>query len=172
MRSAPSAEKIEYAVDDTPPCARRFLHTIIRPELVNVAQNQRNMRELEVLAQITDLLAQGRNGEAADSLVHRMIAVRMAIEDGNWSKAAFVELTPQDTSSMIPNSLRQMALKEADSHRKLQLANSSDTGSNEQSGGKPWNQRPWMQDKYKNKPWMQDKNVEGKGAKGGKGKKK
>ena len=87
--------------------------------------NPRNLRELEVLASIIDLVASGRHGEAADALTQRMIAVRMAIEDNSWSKAAFVELAPHDTSIMIPRNLRQAALKEADAFKKLQASTSS-----------------------------------------------
>ena len=78
-----------------------------------------------MLASIIDLVASGRYGEAADALTQRMIAVRMAIENNNWSKAAFVELTPHDTSSMIPRNSRQAALKEADAFNKLQVSISS-----------------------------------------------
>ena len=88
----------------------RFQQVVVKPELP-AGVNPRNVRELEVLAGITDLLAQGRNGGAADAFTQRMIAVRMAIDDNNWPKAACVELTPQDPSSMVPKSLRAMALK-------------------------------------------------------------
>ena len=123
-RSALGAERPVYKYDDTPACARRFLQVVVKPELP-AGVNLRNVRELEVLAMITDLLAQGRLGECADALTQRMIAVRMAVDDTNWSKAAFIELTPQDPSAMVPKSLRAMALKEADAHRKLQPSTTS-----------------------------------------------
>ena len=113
-----------YKYDDTPACERRFLQVLVKPELP-AGVNPRNVRELEVLAGITDFLAQGRNGEVADALTQRMIAVRMAVDDNKWPKAAFVELTPQSPSSMISKSLRAMVSKEADAHKQLQASSTS-----------------------------------------------
>ena len=152
-----------FKYDDTPPCASMFMKLVVRPEL-GPKVNPRNVREMEVVANTIDLLAQGRVGEAADALTQRMIALRMAIDDDSWSKAAFVELTPYDPSSMVPRPMRSMALKEADDYRKLQVSDTSGNASIEPRQELPTND-PHPQ------VWSGRPKKFGKGGKGGKGNK-
>ena len=75
----------------------------MKPELGPKLANQtRNVSGLEVLASILDLMAVGRNDEAADMVSQRMLAVRMAMDDNHWKRAVHVELAPVDPSAMVP----------------------------------------------------------------------
>ena len=98
-----------------------------------------------------------------------MIAVRMAVGDNNWSKASSVELTAQDPSSMVPKSLRAMALKEVDAHKKLQASTTSVLALAEPRALLPTGD-PHPQ--YSNNLYGKNKNKDGKGKGKGAGKNK
>ena len=68
-----------------------------------------------------------------------------------------MELTPPDPPSMIPKSLRQMALKEAEAVRKLQMPSSSGDALKE-SEKEPDRKKKWV-------PKGGGKNKDGKGKK-------
>ena len=146
----------KYQPDDCPSSARHFLSMVVKPELGGrQAQQTRNLRELEVLGSVIDLLAVGRQGEAADMITQRMLSARMSMMDGGWSRAQYLELTPQDQSAMVPLALQKMAAKEYDAQKKLQESDSSNPD--------------WRR---KSEPWKAKKDgktVEGSAEDGGKG---
>ena len=39
--------------------------------------------------------------------------------DGHWTRAQYLELTPQDQSAMVPLALQKMAAKESDAQKKI-----------------------------------------------------
>ena len=63
---------------------RTYLQNFVRQRWNEKQVGVRNTRELEVLAEVLDLLLNQRLGEACDLLSMRFKAIEMAIEDGNW----------------------------------------------------------------------------------------
>lgn len=59
-----------------------------------------------------DLLALGKVAQASDILMQRLKAVHMAAQDGNWSRAEFMDLVPSDQASMTSLTDQDMASKE------------------------------------------------------------
>ncbi len=73
------------------------------------------VRELYSLSQVIDHLRSGLLAQAADGLAGRFIAVHQALEDGNWSAAAALEMYPLEQPSSASTSTLLMAQK----HRRL-----------------------------------------------------
>ena len=69
-----------------------------------------------------------------------------------------MELTLPDPSSMVPKPIRQMALKEAESVRKLQLPNTSADALKEPEREQNWWKKKWI-------PKEEGKGKDGKGKK-------
>ena len=154
--SARTGEEMTYKKESLPPCARRFFLNVVRPS-VQQDRASRNIREIEVLAHVMDLLATNKISQATDVLTQRMVACRIAEEDKNWTNAHFVELIPLDSINMVPKSMRILAKREGESEKKME---------NLPSSGNDWKeQEPWQKGK-KGKPWWKGK--DGKGKKDGK----
>ena len=143
-----------------PPCARRFFLNIVMPS-VSQERGNRNVREIEVLAHVADLLATDNLATAADIVTQRMVACRMAEEDQNWKPARFVELVPLDSINMVPKPMRMMAKKQAEQEKRNAKSSSSDNAWPEQDWGKAkdwgkgWNKGGKNKDWGKGgKPWV------------------
>ena len=169
--SARTGDMQSYKKFSMPPCAKRFFLNVVRPSVPQDRAN-RNIREIEILAHVADLIATSNFAQAADVVTQRMVACRLAEEEKTWTNAHFMELVPLDSLDMVPKSMRLLAQREADSERRSK-AKRSPTSANDWyeqdgwkgKGGKPW--KPWNKGKGKDgKDGKGDKNV--KGAKGGK----
>ena len=158
---------LKHTKTSMPPCARRFFLNIVMPS-VSQDRGSRNVREIEVLAHVADLLATNNIAAAADIVTQRMVACRMAEEDQNWKSAHFVELVPLDSINMVPKPMRLMAKKQAEQEKRNSKSSSSDNAWPEQDwkkakdwgkqggkskdwskGGKPWylkGGKPWGKD--------------------------
>ena len=79
---------------ETPAAVRSYYLRVLKPEIG--ATGVRSGREMKTLCTALDMLAQGKNAEAADILTHRLKAVHMAMEGGHWGRADHVELVPSD----------------------------------------------------------------------------
>ena len=116
-------------------------------------RSNRNIREIESLAHVADLIATNQIGRAADIVTQRMVACRLAEEESNWNNAQFLELVPVDSVGMIPKSYRQLARREGEADRKLRSVTSD----------KEWKDLPWGKGKGK-KDWDFGKGKGGKNA--------
>ena len=77
------------------------------------------LREIEVLAHVMDALATNNIAGAADIVSQRMLACKMADEDGSWNRAQFAELIPTDSINMVSREMRNMTQREEASQKRM-----------------------------------------------------
>ena len=117
-----------------------------------------------MLAAALDHLAQGRTAQAADVLAQRIVAMEVSVQDGNWNRASFLELTQEDRTLAGPE-LQMLANKEAEGRQRWSRPPPPAPVNN---GGWPGYQPPWKGYKGDGKG---KKKGDNKGKGGGKGKK-
>ena len=111
-------KKRDWLPEECPPVATAYVHQVLRPQFPSMGA--RNNRELDTLSEIMDRMAAGEFGRAADLVTQRFKAVEMALHDGDWTRAAHLELLPdskrlltsRDEEELIARELREaMRLK-------------------------------------------------------------
>ena len=161
-------EATEFDSYSTPPAAKAYFLRIQEPRAHQIGT--RNLGELRMLATALDHMAQGRTSEAADVLAQRVIAMEISVQDGNWSRACFLELTQcfleltQEDRTLAGPELQMLANKEAENREKL--ARPAGQGP-PRGGGWPYYQNNWKGQTGDGK----GKKGQGKGKGAGKGKK-
>jgi len=96
------AQMVEYlgsqdgsaAVDPHGPNVLRFLLSVYLPQHPVREIGAEIYREMRTLAEAMDLLLQGRTAAVADILAQRFKAIQVAVNDGDWSAAKWLELIP------------------------------------------------------------------------------
>ena len=109
-------EAAEFDSYSHPAAAKAFFLRVQEPKAAQIGP--RNLCELRMLATALDHLAQGRSAEAADVLAQRVVALEMSVQDGNWNRAIFLELTQEDRTLAGPE-LQMLANKEAEGRTRL-----------------------------------------------------
>ena len=165
--SARTGETPKVSKTAMPACARRFFLNVVKPSVAG-ATNNRNVREIEVLAHVQDMLSTNRIAEACDVITQRMQACRLAEEEKSWLDAHYLELIPLDSLNMVSKAMRQLVKKEGDAERRQKKSagsnddwwTSGDWGKSKGKGkwdkswgkgkgGKDWDGK----NKNKNRPW-------------------
>ena len=82
------------AVDPHGPNVLRFLLSVYLPQHPVREIGAEIYREMRTLAEALDLLLQGRTAAVADILAQRFKAIQVAVNDGDWSAAKWLELIP------------------------------------------------------------------------------
>ena len=88
------------SVDKTPPIAVHYLLTLMMPQL-GARMNLRTQRELRTIMVTLDLLAKKAPARAADILAQRVKALERATIEGHWMTAQYLELFPNEASSLL-----------------------------------------------------------------------
>ena len=88
------------SVDKTPPIAVHYLLTLMMPQL-GARMNLRTQRELRTIMVTLDLLAKKAPARAADILAQRVKALERATIEGHWMTAQYLELIPNEASSLL-----------------------------------------------------------------------
>ena len=134
------------------PCAVAYFLTILTPSLKD-RWSPRTQRELRVLVEVLDHLAESESGKAAHILAQRIKALEQSVQDNNnWKKAKYLELIEADETTLADRGEVNMMQKEVELEEKFR-------------GKGQW--RPWENPKGKGKT----KDEGPKGGKGPKGKK-
>ena len=162
--SAKTGRTYKYAKTSMPPCATRFFLNVLKPKEGDKGTGR--LREIEVLSHVMDALATNKIAEASDILAQRMLACKIAEEDGSWNRAQFAELIPADSINMVSRELRQMTQREEAAQKRASKSSSSNDGwiNTENDPSKKGKGDPWFVTKggknYK-KGWI----LQGKGGK-------
>ena len=82
------------SVDPHGPIVLRFLLAVYLPQHPVKEIGGEIYRELRTIAEALDLLLQGRTAAVADILAQRFKAIQVAVGDGSWSAAKWLELIP------------------------------------------------------------------------------
>ncbi|CAK0846241.1 unnamed protein product [Prorocentrum cordatum] len=82
------------SVDPHGPIVLRFLLSVYLPQHPVKEIGGEIYRELRTIAEALDLLLQGRTAAVADILAQRFKAIQVAVGDGSWSAAKWLELIP------------------------------------------------------------------------------
>ena len=99
----------ETAVDPTSALVLRWLLTVYAPQNPVKHIGVPVYRELRTLAEAIDLLLQGKVTQALDVLTQRMKAVQVAVGDGHWGAAKWLELIPaKDEPTTLRNDEEEM----------------------------------------------------------------
>ena len=109
-------EATEFDSFSTPAAAKAYYLRVLEPR--GMQSGSRTLSEMRMLAAALDYMAQGQGGLAADVLAQRMIALEMTVQDGNWNRAVFVELTQEDRTLAGPE-LQMLANKEVEGRMRL-----------------------------------------------------
>ena len=134
------------------PCALAYYLTILTPSLKD-RWSPRTQRELRVLVEVLDHLADSESGKAADILAQRIKALEQSVQDNNnWKKAKYLELIESDETTLADRGEVNMMQKEVELEEKFR-------------GKGLW--KPWENPKGK----VKGKEENPKGGKGHKGKK-
>ena len=79
------------------PICLRYLMSVYLPTHPIRQIGEENYRNLRTLAEAMDLILRGHHLETLDLLMQRFKASTLAIKDGNWSSARWLELIPIDS---------------------------------------------------------------------------
>lgn len=135
------------------PCALAYFLTILTPSLKD-RWSPRTQRELRVLTEILDHLAEDAGNKAADIIAQRIKALEQSVQDGNaWKKAKYLELIDSDEVTLSDRGELNMMQKEVELEEKFR-------------GKGQW--RPWEPPNPKGEKGKKD--GKGKGKYGGKNK--
>ncbi len=151
----------EWANTDLPAVAKSYYLSYISLKSANAGQ--RNLSEMTTLCSIMDHLALGRYAQAADVVTQRLKAVEMASQDGDWRRASYIELVPEEGASLVSKAEEQVVQKELESKRSLEGSSSYRGNSQKYGKGNDYQANH-------NHNWVPNKGKKG-GKNGNKGKK-
>ena len=117
QQSAKTGKVHKYEKRSMPACAKRYFLNTLKPKEGEKITGR--MREIEVLSHVMDALATNQIPEAADIIVQRMAACKMADEDGTWVRAQYAELIPPNSINMVSREMRQMTVREEATQKRL-----------------------------------------------------
>ena len=111
--------KTGSGVQGVKPCALAYFLTILTPSLKD-RWSPRTHRELRVLTEILDHLAENAGSKAADIIAQRIKALEQSVQDGNtWKKAKFLELIESDEVTLADRGEVNMMQKEVELEEKF-----------------------------------------------------
>jgi hypothetical protein len=146
---------------DCPASAKSYFLQVLGPR--NASAGPRGLREMSTLSTILDHIALGRNGQAADVASQRLKSLETAIRDGHWNRSVFLELVPEDHSTLVSTDEHHLMRKESELHKQLYQKNSYKGDYSSYDKGKGYNQSPAVWIPNKGKGYNQNP---GKGKKG------
>ena len=111
--------KTGSGVQSVKPCALAYFLTILTPSLKD-CWSSRTQRELRVLTEILDHLAEDAGSKAADIIAQRIKALEQSVQDGNaWKKAKYLELIDSDEVTLSDRGELNMMQKEVELEEKF-----------------------------------------------------
>ena len=72
---------------------------------------ERNMREMRTLAELLDALMGGNLAKVGDLAMQRFQAIEMAIMQGSWAQARYVEAIPQTDATLANEWVKDAAAR-------------------------------------------------------------
>ena len=82
--------------DELPVIPQKYLMTVFLVQHPVASIGDEMYRQMRTLAEVLDLLLEGRNLEAMDMLMQRFKACQLVCRDRNWRSARWLELIPPD----------------------------------------------------------------------------
>ena len=104
----------------TPAVAAAFYLRVLKTLYPNMPV--RHGREIKTLCFILEFMANGKYAHAADVAAQSVMALEKSLADqGNWAKAQYCELVPQDRSTLMDEDMEFMATKELSFQQRLSV---------------------------------------------------
>ena len=134
-------EATTWDKEATPAAAKSYYLRVLS---VGGQAGARNLREMATLCETMDHLALGRSRQAADTLMQRLKALRVAAADGHWERAKYLELIEADRDTLVSKDDEHLMGHEANLNRRLGKGGSSSSGKgwwNSDGNRSDWNER-------------------------------